>query len=66
VFSNTRLWTQPHVAELVKHYVGNLMEGSEDTFLGKLRKQLTPTSPGAKQRFRLPTTSPLEGCDPTS
>jgi hypothetical protein len=34
VFSNTKLWTQPHVAELVKHYVGNLMEGSEDTFLG--------------------------------
>jgi 5-methylcytosine-specific restriction enzyme B len=49
LFSDTMLWTQPHVAELVKYYVGNIIEGGDATFLEKLRRQLTPASPGAKQ-----------------
>jgi hypothetical protein len=48
IFTDERLWTPPHLAELNEHFVQNLDYGEGD-FWTKLETQLAPTSGGAKK-----------------
>lgn len=48
VFSDPALWTSEHVESLITHFVDNLDEG-EGQFLEKLKDQLQPAGPEAKQ-----------------
>jgi 5-methylcytosine-specific restriction protein B len=48
VFTDRELWTAENLDHLVRHFVENLDEG-KDSFLDKLRRQLAPVPPGAKQ-----------------
>ena len=48
VLSDKRLWTRDNFAALDRYYVNNLDEGEGD-FFGRLKKQLEPAPPAAKQ-----------------
>lgn len=48
VFTDERLWTAEHLAELDRYFVQNLDYGEGD-FWTKLETQLQPASPGAKK-----------------
>lgn len=48
VFSARTLWTLGHLEEIDRHYVKNVLE-TDATFLEKLKQQLEPTTPEAKQ-----------------
>ncbi len=48
VFSNSHLWTVANLTALERHFVQNLDEGDRG-FMVKLKEQLAPTPPAAKQ-----------------
>ena len=48
VFSETQLWTADNVDLVNKYFVQNPLEGKQ-TFLQKLKEQLTPAEPAVKQ-----------------
>src|SRR4051812_22644861 len=48
IFSNKKVWTANALQELDLHFVQNLDDGDRG-FMEKLKEQLGPTSPAAKQ-----------------